>query len=259
VNYLFPDPEDRNVNMMPFILGRRESLPRDLQCYHDLIEKCAYVREEEGRVAYLTVHESYVEAGQTQRRPGLHIESPGIFRAVSHGTGDDLNGEAAFTPGRVHGRRGHKLSSDHYEGGIYFASSVGGTSVVYDALVDKAVPGIVDGHGGCEHLRSLLAGHRGRPLNAGEIAWMTDCTPHETLPQQVSGYRQFFRLVMPSVTHWYADHSTPNPNVPLPDTVTVVHGNKFAPARLPPNGSMSTAGSPVAPRRCWAPSLSFWS
>jgi hypothetical protein len=225
----FPDPEDRNVNMMPFILGSRESLPQGLQCYHDLIEKCPYVREEVGRVAYLTVHESYVEAGHTQRRPGLHIESPGVFRDATSGTGDDPSGEAAFTPGDEHRwGMGVFFGADHYEGGIYFASSVSGTSVLYDALVDSTVPGIVDRHGGCEHLRNLLAGHRGPPLGAGELAWMTDCTPHEALPQQESGFRQFFRVAMPSVTHWYADHNTPNPKVPLPDTVTVVRGNKFA-------------------------------
>ncbi|ORY42480.1 hypothetical protein BCR33DRAFT_851548 [Rhizoclosmatium globosum] len=30
-----------------------------------------------GKVGYLTMHESYVQEGAIQRRPGLHIESPG--------------------------------------------------------------------------------------------------------------------------------------------------------------------------------------
>lgn len=92
--------------------------------------------------------------------------------------------------GVVHPRRraqlGHGVffGADRYEGGIYFASSVSDTSVLHDALVDNTVPGIVDKHGGCEHLRALLGEHRGAPLGARELVWMTDCTPHEALPQK---------------------------------------------------------------------------
>ena len=39
----FPVPQDRNVNMMPFILGDKESLPNNLLCYHDVIEACPYL------------------------------------------------------------------------------------------------------------------------------------------------------------------------------------------------------------------------
>ena len=105
------------------------------------------------------------------------------------------------------------------------ASSVSNTSQVWDALVDKRCPGIVDKHGGCEYLRPLIG--KGTKLQAGELIWMTDCTPHEALPQETSGYRQFFRVVSPYISHWYADHSTRNPKVDLPDSVTVVTGSKF--------------------------------
>ena len=64
-------------------------------------------------------------------------------------------------------------------------------------------------------------------MDAGELIWMTDMTAHEALPQKESGFRQFFRVVTPSVSHWFADHSTKNPKVPLPSNVKVVHGNKF--------------------------------
>ena len=39
--------------------------------------------------------------------------------------------------------------------------------------------------------------------------------------------RQYFRLVTSQVSVWYADHSTPNPLVSLPDDVQVIKGNKF--------------------------------
>jgi hypothetical protein len=92
--------------------------------------------------------------------------------------------------------------------------------------VEKNVPGIVDRHGGCEHLRGIIGD--GTKLQAGELVWMTDCTPHEALPQKEAGHRQFFRVVTPYNSHWHADHSTPNLLVNLPDGITVIHGIKFA-------------------------------
>mmetsp|Transcript_7831 Transcript_7831/g.18867 ORF Transcript_7831/g.18867 Transcript_7831/m.18867 type:complete len:346 (-) Transcript_7831:2773-3810(-) len=214
----FPAPNDRNVNMLPFILGRKDSLPEDLQCYYPLIAECPCNFDEFGFVGYLTVHESFVDATKAQRREGLHIESPGFFRGGANGT-------ASFTPGQDDGWGWGSYVDDQYEGGIYMASSVSNTSEVWDALVDKKCPGIVDKHGGCEHLRSLIG--KGTKLQAGELFWMTDCTPHEALPQATPGYRQFFRVVSPFVSHWYEDHSTKNPKVGLPDWVKIVKGSKF--------------------------------
>ena len=56
---------------------------------------------------------------------------------------------------------------------------------------------------------------------------MTDYTPHEALPQVQGGYRQFFRVVGPDISHWYEEHSTANPKDPLPNHVKIVNGNKF--------------------------------
>mmetsp|Transcript_14552 Transcript_14552/g.22760 ORF Transcript_14552/g.22760 Transcript_14552/m.22760 type:complete len:395 (-) Transcript_14552:497-1681(-) len=213
----FPVPADRNVNMLPFIFGNKESLPQDLQCYYDCIENCPYLQEEIGKVGYLTIHECYVDTGKAQRREGLHIETPGAFTDKS---------SSIFSPGREHRwGLGMFYEPDMYDGGIYMASNVSNTSEIFDALVDKEVDGIVDRHGGCEHLRGLIG--PGTKLEANELVWMTDCTPHQALPQDTSGYRQFFRVVTSNVSHWFADHSTPNPKVPVPDEVIVVDGNKF--------------------------------
>jgi len=217
----FPEPADRNVNMMPFILGDKDSLPSHLQCYFPLIEQCPTMKSDKGKVAYLTVHESHVNAGKAQRREGLHIESPGTFSGNTN-TSSFAPAEETLGWGRgLFSLRG----SDTYEGGIFMASSMGNTSEVWDALVDNRMTGIVDRHGGCEHLRALIG--EGTKLDAGELIWMTDCTPHEALSQKENGYRQFFRVVTPGITHWYADHSTENPKVSLPPYVTVVRGSKF--------------------------------
>lgn len=94
-NVEFPEPDDQNVNMMPLIFGHNDSLPDDLQCYFHLIEQCPYLSTCLGKVGYLTVHESYVNIGDTQRQGELHIEMPGV---VFH-----WNRSSSFTPGVEHG------------------------------------------------------------------------------------------------------------------------------------------------------------
>jgi hypothetical protein len=112
----FPEPNERNVKMMPFILGDPLSLPEVLRCHYVLIQACPYVKEELGKVAYLTVQGSQVDGGESQRRGGLHIESPGIR--------DDPN-TASFTPGVKHpwGMGVFIFGPNHYEGKIYIASN----------------------------------------------------------------------------------------------------------------------------------------
>ena len=62
--------------------------------------------------------------------------------------------------------------------------------------------------------------------------WMTDQTPHESLPMKEDTYRQFFRLVTSKVSLWFQDHSTPNPNgvKPDPEITKIVSGSKFSDA-----------------------------
>ena len=63
---------------------------------------------------------------------------------------------------------------------------------------------------------------------SGEMVWITDCTPHESLPLPAGKSRQYFRLVTSDVSVWYADHSTPNPlGIVPPENVKIVSGNKF--------------------------------
>ena len=66
------------------------------------------------------------------------------------------------------------------------------------------------------------------------LYWITDRTPHESLPMKERTYCQFFRVVTENVSLWFADHSTPNPCGVLPDpSITkIVRGNKFDPESL---------------------------
>jgi hypothetical protein len=69
---VFPEYRGLFLNMMPFIFGKVDSLPLSLHPYLGIIEKCDL---EKGSTCYLTVHESVVQEGTTQRRPGVHTEA----------------------------------------------------------------------------------------------------------------------------------------------------------------------------------------
>lgn len=215
----FPEPKDININMMPFVMGNRNTLPTELRPYYDkIISKCPVAETEKGDVMYLTVQESFIEEVETQRRPGLHIEAPSA--SASHPRSGN------FVAGTEHRwGMGMAYSPDEIEGGLYLASNTSNTTAVWDALVDPKF-GAVDTHGGIEHLRPYIG--KGKKLPAGLLVWLTDHTPHEALPQQESGYRQFFRLVTGNVSVWFAAQSTPNPKVPVPSHVRVIGESKFA-------------------------------
>jgi len=101
---------------------------------------------------------------------------------------------------------------------------------VYHALVDKKA---TDSHDGLDHLKHLIADSPGDNLSgthdmeANQLVWMTDRTPHEVLPQPQSEYRQFFRLVTSSLSIWNAVHNAPNLKVPMPPHVLIVNKSRF--------------------------------
>ena len=67
-------------------------------------------------------------------------------------------------------------------------------------------------------------------MKPGQLYWITDRTPHESLPLKEGTHRQFFRIVTSDVSLWYKDHSTANPLGVEPDpTITkIVVGDKFS-------------------------------
>ena len=66
------------MNMMPIVLGDLDSIPKDMRQYLPFLAACPLNREEFDKIGYLTIHESTVkEDGKSQRREGLHTETPG--------------------------------------------------------------------------------------------------------------------------------------------------------------------------------------
>ena len=260
--YSFPAATDININMMPFIVGEdfeNCKLPNYLKNYWDLIEAClrpqhqrhhwhgwpnSKIPSDIGKVYYLTIQESWVEPGNSQRRPGLHVDSPGSVKIKGEDArpyGLDLEGNGKSKCYRGHGwgfgcahsvgEQNEELEDWRYrkyvmQGGIYVASSIIGSSRAWNCGVDPLAVGPL---GDIEHLRFLLPG-TGKVLDPGQLYWITDRTPHESLPLTERTYRQFFRLVTADVSLWYKDHSTANPLgvEPDPGITKIVVGNKFS-------------------------------
>jgi hypothetical protein len=145
----FPEPAGRNGNMMPFILGDKDSLPDDLECYYTLIENFPCMVEDVGNMAYLTVHESYVgpDDSTQQQRSGLHIESAGLVGSTQRNSSNTVTTSttmaSSFMPAKEHyWGMGMLYGPDRYKAGIYIVSSVSDACEVWDALIDKRVPTI---------------------------------------------------------------------------------------------------------------------
>ena len=184
----FPGPRpSRLINMMPFVFGRRDSVPENLLGYWPIISRCDLPV---GRVAYLTVHESWVARGQTQRRSGVHTD------------GTSAGGWGGGSWG------GPK--------GIYLASTDGSCRVWDRETWDV------------DRLGALRAYPEGKSmvLVPNTLYRISDRIPHESLPAERNGVRQFVRVVGENIYGWWAEHSTPNPLGVRP-TAPVLRGNKF--------------------------------
>lgn len=259
----FPKPKGININMMPFVFGDKSSLPKEYHGYLPLIEKANFAK---GSVAYLTIHESVVEKGSTQRRPGLHTDGTngelaeslegssldeqgswgGGFHGGAWGGGWQRNWDALKAKKKskdkkskpeIDPKKKKKLSeSDDLveEGGwgggwggikeskgIYIASS-DGTCNIYDAYVSNKN---VDKHGGT--LKESVQNTKCVSAKPSTMYWITDRTPHESIPVKETTNRQFFRLVSEDIHAWYKKHSTPNP-LGIEPKCPIVDVDKFA-------------------------------
>ena len=201
----FPKSTNININMMPFILGDKNSLPTNLHPYWDMISDCQIEEQHLEKVCYLTINESLVKKGQSQRRQGVHIELPGSIRG-------GWGGGWGAVVDNITGQR---------KDGIYMASNVDASCKIWDTQIS---------HENTGDLGEVLTSHLGKEENmkANDIWWMTDTTPHQALPQLKTQMRQFFRVVTSNVSHWYSMHSTANPLGIKPGQNTMIlDHNKF--------------------------------
>lgn len=230
----FPEPTGINVNMMPFRLGDLffdggKNVPDFLKGYVKLVRQCPVpVHTPNGwwRVVYLSVHESFVERGQSQRRHGLHIERPGSKTGTCRVV--PFSKEYASEYRDIAWGLGYADRNGHPVDGIFMASTVSDSCAVYPCLIER--PGeVTDAHGSIEHMRRALerAGVQPAKLKANQLCWITDRTPHESLPLETGQYRQWFRLVVGPISTWFSKHCTPNPLGVQPDA-PISDEDKFA-------------------------------
>ena len=265
----FPTPKDIQVNMMPFILAEsfEESLlPEYLREYWDeFFERVYWVpstsihiklipENQLGKIGYLTVHESLVEPGGTQRRPGLHTDCPGkllicenenkeyicLGRVESEEAKEEVRSLIDSKLGRGYTEKSvlcshpwgmtWQVEGVELVGGIYMANNVQDSCAVWPCVLEPDTAGyeVIGNLGDIEHLRSMLPGEP-EMMEANVLYWVTDRTPHESLPLKSGTYRQYFRFVTSEVSLWFEEHSTKNPHgvVPDPAITKVVKGSKF--------------------------------
>jgi hypothetical protein len=231
--YKFPEPRNININMMPvkFPFG----IPEEYYHYMPLITSCPGVFSKYNQILYLTIHESIVEPNTTQRRPGLHIEVP-LGENYHNGKGD-VSEYTIENRGIDYDKYFKSIEKDIEWGsgmfvdntpldGIYMMSSVSDSCAIYDCKIDKEQD-VIRKHGDISHLRKHIG--KERLLKANELVWFTDKTPHEALivNNDKPYYRQFFRLVVGPISHWYKKHNTPNPLGICADAI-IVDDDKFA-------------------------------
>lgn len=215
VDYVeFPPPSGVQCNMLPFILGDRASIPEEYQHYYKLVTACPVEEEQMGKVCYLTIHESRTTVAQPQRRGGLHVEG---FLGV-RGRCDTAPCWHPWGMGRT-GR---------FKGGLYMASSVSASCRLWNAQVPRRPSAALRSGCDVEHLRGVLDSRvRAVKPMAGDLYWLTDATPHESLPLEAGTYRQFFRLVTSEVAVWWEKHSTRN-RLGIEPACEVVTYDKFS-------------------------------
>ena len=180
----FPAFAGVRVMMMPFKFRDRASLPASLGGWVDVVMGlCSLVRSHEEGVAYITIDEAVVQAGETHRRPGLHVD----------GVGPD---------GSLGGWGG---GGGYGKSGMLTASSVVGCRGWSKDFV--GTPGL---NGDCAHLADQCRDDEAIIFEPNGAYWCSPLAVHESIPMRESTRRQFARLSMPSDAPWYEGY-TKNP------------------------------------------------
>lgn len=181
----FPQFLGIKCNMMPFIQGDSSSLPELYKSYSKIIEK-HYL--EKGEVGYLTIDESYVESGKTQRgynsagiQRNVHIEV-GRDESFNHWGGGNGGGGGLWG-----GKYNTILEEDTM---VLIANSISDTCRVWDV---REMAYTKDGD--LSEYIDRYPEETGMMLKAGELAKISIFTPHECVIQKKPGRRQFFRIV----------------------------------------------------------------
>lgn len=170
------------IMMMPFHIHDPEhSLPDELTEWFHILRQMG--KDAPRGVGYLTLDEALVRAGETHRRPGLHVD--GI------GTDGQAGGWGA---GGGYGASGMTMVSSH----------------VGCVAWNQAFGGHPKPDGDCAHLDPELDPAAAVVLQPLNVYWCGPMTVHKALPMPTDTHRQFCRVSYPSSAPWYEGY-TENP------------------------------------------------
>ena len=183
----FPEFSGIKCNMMPFIQGDSSSLPEMYKPYAEIINENFL---EKGEIGYLTIDESFVEAGKTQRGYNSHGIDRNVHIEVGHYGDVKCWGGGG---GSSWGGLGNTILEDTTM--VLVANNISDTCRVWDA---KEMGYTKDGD--LSQYIDKYPEETGVLLKSGEVAKISIFTPHECVNQTMSGNRQFFRIVGKGVT-----------------------------------------------------------
>lgn len=177
----FPEYSGARCYMMPFIQGRAESLPEAYAGYSGVVEDFV-LPGQEGELGLITIDESMVKAGASQRGYGagertIHTEACVSPAGLSWGPVVPTWGPSPFV----------RLSRDTR---VLIANSIPDTCMVWDRDVEDTTA-----DGDLSMRAEEFPRDNGRLMDAGEVLEIGIFTPHEPIAQPVTGPRQFFRIV----------------------------------------------------------------
>ncbi len=177
-NIIFPEFTGARCYMMPFIQGRADSLPKEFLPYADIIEATAF-EGQAGEIGLITIDESHVDAGKSQRGYGNGERTIHTEACLSEGK---LRWGSTWGPGT------HVYLEPDLR--VLIANSIEDTCMVWDVNVEDTTP-----DGDLSMRAAEFPRSSGRMMGAGELMEIGIFTPHEPIPQKQSGNRQFFRIV----------------------------------------------------------------
>jgi hypothetical protein len=177
----FPEFTGLRIMMMPLRLEDEATIPEFMAQWRPAVRELIGISTVKHGTAYLTVDEAVVRAGETHRRPGMHVDGVGAWGGGGGGWARN---------------------------GMLVASSRLGCRGWHQDF--SGAPG---DNGDCSHLADQCAAET--LFQPGRVYWCSPLAVHESLPQQENGPRTLVRLSMPNDCPWF-DGYTQNPTGILP-------------------------------------------
>jgi hypothetical protein len=183
----FPDFNNERVYMLEFF--KKIGLPTHLKHWQKTVDLMLNGIETDLPI-YLMIDQAFVKAGQTHRRPGLHIDGYWNAGHTSH---------QPAKPVPIHGpdRPMHGSGSDNWETAIFNEAEalVLATNVTAARGFEGQFLGPIKHMGACEHIS--VDGLKEVKLDAN-FAYVGNVTfLHESLPVEQDCYRTLIRLNLP--------------------------------------------------------------